>query len=101
MALESCGRDRYDVIIIDIGLKGGIDGWTLALQLRAEGVISSDCVLVAMTGYGREEDIQRTFASGMNYHLTKPSDPVILKALLNEICDKLDPEMLVRLGNQR
>ncbi len=69
-ALDAMQRMRPDVMLVDIGLPG-IDGFEVARRARTlrsrEGVL-----LVALTGYGREEDKQQTCAAGFDYHLTKP-----------------------------
>jgi CheY-like chemotaxis protein len=41
--------------------------------------------LVAMTGYGLEEDRQRALAAGFDHHLTKPADAVVLERLLASV----------------
>jgi CheY-like chemotaxis protein len=42
-------------------------------------------VLVAITGWGQEEDRQRALAAGFDYHLAKPIDPKQLESVLREI----------------
>ena len=39
-------------------------------------------ILIALTGWGQEEDRRRAFKAGFNYHLTKPIAPEVLEALL-------------------
>ncbi len=69
-----------DVVLIDIGLPG-LDGYEVARRLRArpEG---RTALLVALTGYGREEDRRRAEEAGFDAHLVKPADPARLLALL-------------------
>lgn len=57
-----------DVVLLDIGLPD-IDGYEVARRLRAEGVHSK---LVALTGYGKPEDIQCALDAGFDIHITKP-----------------------------
>ncbi|HYO15133.1 MAG TPA: ATP-binding protein [Thermoanaerobaculia bacterium] len=78
-ALEIAGSYRPEVVLLDIGLPG-MDGYEVARQLR-QGQGSS-VVLVAMTGYGMEEDRRRSRESGFDHHLVKPVDPEGLRALL-------------------
>jgi diguanylate cyclase len=69
-------RLRPDVAFIDIGLPG-LDGCRLAERLRASGVRTC---LVALTGYGLDEDRQRTRDAGFDSHLAKPPQiPQLLK----------------------
>jgi len=58
-----------------------MDGYEVARRLRLEPAMR-DMKLVAMTGYGQEEDRQRAFEAGFNAHLVKPADPAALQALL-------------------
>jgi CheY-like chemotaxis protein len=69
-----------DLILLDIGLPG-MDGYEVARRLReVRGM--DQALLVALTGYGQEEDQRRTSEAGMDYHLTKPVDPRTLADLL-------------------
>jgi CheY-like chemotaxis protein len=82
------GREAVDVILaeqpevalIDIGLPG-IDGHEVARRLRAapEG---RDLVLIALTGYGRPDDVRRAREAGFDAHLVKPVDVDELGRLL-------------------
>ncbi len=71
---------RPEAVVCDIGLPG-MDGYEVARRLRRaaglEGVL-----LLALTGYGRDEDRRRAFESGFDYHLTKPADPEEVRRLL-------------------
>jgi CheY-like chemotaxis protein len=72
-ALELARAFHPDVILCDLGLPG-MDGFEVAASMRADPVLRSTR-LVALTGYGQPEDIDRTSAAGFNAHVTKPSDP--------------------------
>jgi PAS domain S-box-containing protein len=79
-ALDVMQRTRPDVILVDIGLPG-IDGFELARRIRAtQG--GSTTLLVALTGYGRDEDRERTREAGFDYHLTKPVEIDALEGLV-------------------
>jgi CheY-like chemotaxis protein len=43
-------------------------------------------LLIAITGYGQEDDRKRAKDAGFNHHLTKPADPVELAQLLSQHC---------------
>ncbi|MBG6076545.1 CHASE3 domain-containing protein [Polaromonas sp. CG_9.11] len=62
---------RPDVVLLDIGLPG-ITGYEVARQLRQEAALKHT-VLVALTGYGRASDRQRSRNAGFSYHLVKPA----------------------------
>jgi two-component system CheB/CheR fusion protein len=67
-----------DVALVDIGLPG-MDGYEVAKQFRAA---CPDVILVALTGYAREQDRRKAVAAGFHYHLAKPADPDALDTLL-------------------
>ena len=69
-ALELAATHRPDSILIDIGLPG-IDGYEIARRLRQDSDFQST-LLVALTGYGQEEDRRRSRAAGFDRHLVKP-----------------------------
>ncbi len=71
-ALEAALDYRPNVVLLDIGLPG-LNGFEVAKQLRQQPALQST-VLVAMTGYGAESDLQRSFAAGFDHHLVKPGD---------------------------
>jgi signal transduction histidine kinase/CheY-like chemotaxis protein len=74
-------RDMHPrVILCDIGLPG-MDGYQVARALRQEQDLSSTYI-IAMTGYGRDEDQQRAFEAGFDQHLTKPIDYNSLRRVL-------------------
>jgi signal transduction histidine kinase/ActR/RegA family two-component response regulator len=79
-ALAEVRAGRPDVVFLDIGMPG-MDGYEVAQRLRAvEG--SERMLLVAVTGYGQDEDRQRAREAGFDYHMVKPVDPEHLQAVL-------------------
>jgi PAS domain S-box-containing protein len=81
-ALACARRERPDVCILDIGLPD-MDGKELARQLRA-GPDTSGALLIALTGYGQEQDKIETRAAGFDQHLVKPVDAGKLAELLGQ-----------------
>jgi signal transduction histidine kinase/ActR/RegA family two-component response regulator len=73
---------RPDVAIIDIGLPG-IDGYEVARRLRVLPG-GAPAVMIALTGYGQDEDRQRALQAGFDIHLVKPVDPERLTQVLTE-----------------
>ena len=71
---------RPEVVICDIGLPG-LDGYGVAGALRRHPATASSR-LIALTGYGQEEDRRRAKEAGFDEHLTKPADPAALESLL-------------------
>jgi PAS domain S-box-containing protein len=80
-ALEAMSADPPDVALVDIGLPG-MDGYELARRLRTLGV-SRHTLLVALTGYGHENDKQRAAEAGFHAHLVKPIDVEDLARVLD------------------
>jgi PAS domain S-box-containing protein len=69
-----------EIIFLDIGLPG-MDGYEIARRLRQQGE-TARALLVAVTGYGQEEDRRRSQEAGFDHHLTKPVNPQDLQSLL-------------------
>ena len=79
-ALDAVEQFKPDVVLLDIGMPG-MDGYEVARRIRA----NSDhrgVMLIALTGWGQEEDRQRSAAAGFNHHLVKPADIDQLRQLL-------------------
>jgi PAS domain S-box-containing protein len=70
---------RPDFILLDIGLPS-MDGYEVARRLRAEGLRTA--VIIAITGYGQEEDRYLSKEAGFNFHLVKPIDFIALVSLI-------------------
>ncbi len=80
-ALHRAREMRPDVIVLDIGLPGA-SGYDVARAIRAEAALKN-VRLVAVTGYGREEDRMRCMDAGFDLHLVKPLEPAQLLASLS------------------
>jgi CheY-like chemotaxis protein len=74
---------RPDVVLLDLGLPV-VSGLDVARELRQHATVAH-ARLVALTGWGQEEDRRQTAAAGFDHHLTKPTDPEDLETLLTEI----------------
>lgn len=75
---------RPDVVISDLGLPGDLDGYALARELRADATLA-DLYLIALSGYGRDDDRRQARAAGFDRHLAKPVDAACLDAALADI----------------
>jgi CheY-like chemotaxis protein len=80
-AVDAALAQRPDVVLLDIGLPG-LDGYGVCRALRAAGLV--DTLVVAITGYGQDDDRRASEAAGFDAHLVKPVDPQTLVALLAE-----------------
>ena len=72
------------VVLLDIGMPR-IDGYDAARRIRE---LLPDSVLVATTGWGRQEDMRRAAAAGFDHHLVKPVNPEHLTRLLASVSRK-------------
>jgi PAS domain S-box-containing protein len=82
-ALEIAQRDRPRAAIIDIGMPG-MSGHEVARRMRLEAW-GRNAVLIALTGWGQEQDKQAAKAAGFDEHLTKPVDPDDVERVLDEL----------------
>jgi signal transduction histidine kinase len=80
--VETARAYQPEVVICDIGLGGGMDGYAVARKLRQAPEVC-DALLIASTGYGQEEDQRRCREAGFDVHLTKPVDFGELQRLLS------------------
>jgi CheY-like chemotaxis protein len=71
-----------DVVLLDIGLPGQ-NGYEVARNLR-DTAWGRGLLLVAITGWGQEEDKRRAREAGFDVHLTKPVDPQVVAKLLQD-----------------
>ncbi len=74
---------KPDVIICDIGLPGALDGYEVARILRSDPQLDSS-LLIALSGYGQEQDRVKSSACGFDMHMLKPLDLDELDQLINE-----------------
>jgi len=78
--VEAARQFRPEVVLCDLGLPG-MDGYQVAAALQREPS-TANARLIAVSGYGQEEDQQRSRAAGFDRHLTKPIDVAELQRLL-------------------
>ncbi len=79
-ALAALPRFQPDVVLLDIGMPE-MDGYEVARQIRSRGG-SSQVLLIALTGWGQDQDYDRSRAAGFDHHLVKPPDIERLRELL-------------------
>jgi PAS domain S-box-containing protein len=87
--LSLARRTRPDVMFVDVGMPG-MNGYEVAQAIRQDPSLAG-VRLVAVTGYGRDEDRARAFEAGFDRHLTKPVDDVKLRTLLDEFAGRGHP----------
>lgn len=72
-----------DIVFCDIGLPG-FDGYEVARRIRSEAW-GRRVVMVAVTGYGNEEDRRKAEAAGFDMHFVKPADPAAITRLFKDL----------------
>jgi CheY-like chemotaxis protein len=80
-AIEAARRFRPQFVVLDLGLPG-LDGYAVARRFRQDPA-TRDAVLIAVSGYGRPEDYQRSSEAGFDHHFVKPVDVNSLLELLS------------------
>jgi len=80
-AVELSAQLKPDVFLLDIGMPR-LNGYEAARLIRAQ-TWGQDVLLVALTGWGQEHDLQRTRDAGFDHHLLKPIEPHSLEELFS------------------
>jgi two-component system CheB/CheR fusion protein len=75
-----------DVVLLDLGLPK-LNGYDACRRMR-EQPGGQKIIIIALTGWGRDEDRQRTSEAGFDYHLVKPVRPLALLNLISELAEK-------------
>jgi CheY-like chemotaxis protein len=79
-AVQAVGAFKPDVVFLDIGMPR-MNGYDAAKNIRTQ-VQGGRLTLVALTGWGQEQDLRRATDAGFDHHLTKPVDPRALETLI-------------------
>ena len=79
-AVQAAAAFRPNLVLLDIGLPK-MNGYEAARRIRHHDW-GKRMVLVAMTGWGQDEDKRRALEAGFDHHMTKPVDPVALEKLV-------------------
>jgi CheY-like chemotaxis protein len=85
-ALEIAGAFYPDIVLLDLGMPG-MDGYEVCRKARAQPWGATTTV-VAVTGWGQEEDRLKTQKAGFNLHLVKPVSPRVITDLLSVLAGK-------------
>jgi CheY-like chemotaxis protein len=80
-ALARAAETAFDFIFLDIALPDDLDGYEVARRMRSDPRLR-DVTLIALTGFGQEEDRRRAVDAGFDHHLVKPADPEVVRGLL-------------------
>jgi two-component system CheB/CheR fusion protein len=80
--LKAAEASIPDIVICDISLSGDLDGYDVAEEIRRREELRS-IFLIALSGFGRPEDKEKSKSAGFDEHLTKPTDFDALIELIN------------------
>ena len=86
-ALAKAGSQQFDLLISDIGLPDGT-GYELLEKVQKIAAVRA----VALTGFGMEEDVEKSLKAGFVAHLTKPVNFQRLETILHQLAEELDAE---------
>jgi DNA-binding response OmpR family regulator len=81
-ALRAAEAEPPDAVLLDLGLPG-MSGYDVARQLRQRSGGSARPLIIAVTGFGQDEDRLRSYEVGIDLHLVKPVQPEELKGFLD------------------
>ena len=88
-ALEAAERLHPDAVLLDIGLPK-LNGYEVCRRIRAQPW-GKDLMLVAVSGWGQEEDLHKSRDAGFNHHIVKPVDHDILMKLIAALPASTNP----------
>ena len=81
-ALELAEGCRPDALLLDIGMPR-LNGFDVARRVREE-TWGRGIMIIAITGWGADQDRQRSHESGFDFHIVKPANPMTLQRILSE-----------------
>ena len=84
-AVEIARQFAPQIALLDIGMPR-MDGYEAARHIRA--ALGDRVFLVAVTGWGQEEDQRRAYAAGFDRHVTKPAEPAVLESLIATVAQR-------------
>ena len=84
--VEAAEAFKPDVVLMDLGMPR-MNGYEAANSIRMQHW-GKHMVLVALTGWGQEEDRQRTQKAGFDHHLVKPAEPAELRSLFADLAGR-------------
>jgi DNA-binding response OmpR family regulator len=85
-AVEVASTFRPNIVFLDIGMPR-LNGLDTARQIRKQSW-GSDMFLVALSGWGTEEDKRHAAKAGFDEHLTKPANPLEIENLVSDLCSR-------------
>jgi CheY-like chemotaxis protein len=84
-AVQAAATFRPDLVVLDIGMPK-MNGYEAARHIREQSW-GKKTVLIALSGWGQEEEKKRASEAGFHCHLTKPVEPADLEKLLRDLAE--------------
>jgi CheY-like chemotaxis protein len=81
-AVDSIHKSNPEIVFVDIGLPV-LDGYQVAQKVRSNPALDH-IVLVALTGYGQQDDIDTAKSAGFDEHVAKPAHPEAIDTILSQ-----------------
>lgn len=89
-ALDNALNNRYDLILMDIGLGDGPDGFEVTAQIKAQSALNKETLIYAVTAHGEPEYQEKAKAVGMAGYFNKPFTSEIAKSIVEQVQNKLN-----------
>lgn len=87
-ALEKAMENPYDLILMDIGLGDGPDGFEVTSQIKKLSLINKSTPIVALTAHGEREYMDKASDVGIDHYFNKPFTPADAKVIVDYIKSK-------------
>ncbi|ARG96917.1 response regulator [Legionella micdadei] len=88
IALEKTMTFSYDLILMDIGLGEGPDGFEVATLIKKQSTINKNTPIIAVTAHGEPDYAKKALAVGIERYFNKPFTPASAKAILYHLENK-------------
>lgn len=87
VAIEKAMITPYDLILMDIGLGSGPDGFEVTTQIKENCCINKTTPIIAITAHGEPEYVERAFKIGIKKYFNKPFTPTDAKEIVEYLAD--------------
>ncbi|KTC83727.1 response regulator [Legionella brunensis] len=89
-ALERTNQTKFDLILMDIGLGEGPDGFEVTIQIKKDSIMNQTTPIIAVTAHGEPEFTEKALASGMERYFNKPFTPQAAQEIIDYVTKQSD-----------
>ena len=82
-----------EIVLLDIGMPR-LNGYEACKQIRAQAW-ATQVIIIAVTGWGHDEDRRRSKDAGFDMHLVKPLDPLVVERLMRKLEPGREPDSMM------